>query len=268
MILSRRPPAVVVHLSALRSPLHNSSNAVARGAVAVLPAFYSPVVDRVGLERQTVIVIALAAVAVVALLVAGAAFLNNLRNHPRGIDGEEVFTATPLAMGEDSGRHARLSAHHAFSTLRIPRWVQAGSLVAALAITWVVAQRLQPAESRLQITGVSARAAAARRSADDAPDSPEDLDLVQDSSPAFAFRVRDWVARAGGGCAGRLEVTKGAPSAWSLTARVHDGKGQLIDTARARVSQLREGEVVEFSFPRADCDRIGAWDVRGARPTP
>jgi hypothetical protein len=96
-------------------------------------------------------------------------------------------------------------------------------------------------------------------------DSPEDLDLSPDSSPAFAFQARDWVDRPGGGCAGRLEVTKGEPNAWSLTARVHDGRGQLIDTARARVASLRAGEVVEFSFPRADCDRIGAWDVRGAR---
>ena len=215
--------------------------------------------------RQTVILIALAAVAVVALLVAGASFLNNSRNHARRIDNEDVFMSTPLAMGQDAARGE--SPHHAFSTLRIPRWVQAGSLLAALAITWVVAQRLEP-ESRLPIIPESARAAVVGRGAGGAPDSPEDLDLTPDSSPAFAFRVRDWVTRAGGGCAGRLEVTKGAPSGWSLTARVHDGKGQLIDTARARVASLREGEVVEFSFPRADCERIGAWDVRGARQTP
>src|SRR6185295_11728048 len=133
---------------------------------------------------------------------------------------------------------------------------------------WVVAQRMSPSDGPMQVAVQTARAAASGRAADDTPDSPEDLDLAPDSSPAFAFRARDWVARTGGGCAGRLEVTKGAPSAWSLTARVHDGKGQLIDTARTRVSQLREGEVVEFSFPRADCDRIGAWDVRGARHTP
>jgi hypothetical protein len=106
------------------------------------------------------------------------------------------------------------------------------------------------------------RAAVGRDVADD---SPEDLDLSPDSAPPFSFRVRDWVPRGEGGCAGRLEVTKGEPSAWSLTARVHDGQGQLIDTARASVSGLQEGQVVEFSFPRADCDRIGAWDVRGAR---
>ena len=146
--------------------------------------------------------------------------------------------------------------------------MQAGTLLAALAITWVVAQRIGPANGNARLVADSERAAPAGRARDDAEASPEDLDLAPDSSPAFAFRVRDWVARSGGGCAGRLEVTKGAASAWSLTARVHDGKGQLIDTARTRVPALREGEVVEFSFPRADCDRIGAWDVRGARHKP
>ena len=67
---------------------------------------------------------------------------------------------------------------------------------------------------------------------------------------------------------GRLEVTKGESSSWSLTARVHDDHGQLLDSARTRVSTLRKGDVVEFRFARAACDRIGAWDVRGDRRTP
>jgi len=109
--------------------------------------------------------------------------------------------------------------------------------------------------------------AAADRTPDDTNDSPEDLDLRPDSAPAFAFRVRDWVA-SNGGCAGLLEVTKGEPRSWNLTARVHDGQGQLMDTARTRVSSLNEGDVVEFKFPRVECDRIGAWEVRGTRRTP
>jgi hypothetical protein len=128
----------------------------------------------------------------------------------------------------------------------------------------MVAQRIQPGDRGSQAARDTAHSATVANH-DLADDSPEDLDLAPDSNPAFAFRVRDWVARGGGGCAGRREVTKGEPSAWSLTARVHDGKGQLIDTARANVGELREGQVVEFTFPRADCDRIGAWDVRGAR---
>jgi hypothetical protein len=103
---------------------------------------------------------------------------------------------------------------------------------------------------------------AADRVRDDTSDSPEDLDLTPDSAPSFAFRVRDWVA-SNGGCAGLLEVTKGEPRPWNLTARIHDGQGQLMDTARARVTSLNEGEVVKFNFPTVDCERIGAWEVRG-----
>jgi hypothetical protein len=96
--------------------------------------------------------------------------------------------------------------------------------------------------------------------------SPEDLNNpAGGAGPTFAFRARDWVTRRGGGCEGQLVVTRGEPSAWALTARVHDDEGQLIDTAHARVTTLRVGDVVEFNFPRADCDRIGAWDVRGDR---
>lgn len=235
----------------------------------MLPSFDTAWLAPNGSGREVAIMAVLGAIAVVALLVAGAAFLNDARHRAGRADDDELFTATPLPMGkEDAARHARPSAHHAFSTLKIPRWVQAGSLLAALGITWMVAKRMGPEDGRPRIMTESERAAAAGRTPDVVQDSPEDLDLMPDSSPAFAFRVRDWVSRSGGGCAGRLEVTKGTPSGWSLTARVHDGKGQLIDTARARVSGLREGEVVEFAFPRADCDRIGAWDVRGARHLP
>jgi hypothetical protein len=215
------------------------------------------------------IVIALAAIAITALLVAGAAFLNDQRRAARRDDDDELFTTTPLPMPrEEMARHTRGSEHHAFTGLRIPRWVQVGSLLIALAITWSVAERLRPNDRYAETVASTARATGLARARPDPEETPEDLDLEPDSNPAFTFRVRDWVTRDGGGCDGRLEVTRGHPSAWSLVARVHDNRGQLIDSARARVPALREGEVVEFSFPRADCDRIGAWDVRGVRPRP
>jgi len=253
------------HIFRFGSPLHNRSNAVSLGAVVALPTFNTAWLAPDGGGRQITILIVLASIAVVALLIAGAAFLNGQgsRNR-RGARDDEVFATTPIPMdNDDVGRS--VSPHHAFSTLRIPRWVQGGSLLAALGITWVVAQRIGPNDVRRAVNVETVAASpSSSGAADDMQDSPEDLDLTPDSSPSFAFRVRDWVSRSGGGCSGRLEVTKGAPSSWSLTARVHDGQGQLIDTARARVTTLREGEIVEFSFPRAACDRIGAWDVRGA----
>jgi hypothetical protein len=261
MILTQVPPAAERD-TPLRFPL---SNRLTSGAVAMLPSFNSAWFSQTGVGRQMVILLVLAAIAVLALLIAGSAFLRGERRSRSAIDDEELFTTTPLPMPQEQlARLAKQSPQHAFTVLRIPRWMQAGSLVVALGITWMVARRLAPGDGVLRgksdVSG--ARAAGAR---DVAEDSPEDLDLAADSSPAFAFRVRDWVARDGGGCSGRLEVTKGEPNGWSLVARVHDGKGQLIDTARARVATLREGDVVEFAFPRADCDRIGAWDVRGAR---
>jgi hypothetical protein len=214
-----------------------------------------------------VIVIALAAIAIAALLVAGTAFLRDQRHHARRSDDEELFTTTPLPVpNEELRRLSRESPpHYAFSTLRIPRWVQAGSLLAALLITWGVAQRVRPNDAGARSRNEDQRTAAVPGARDVANGSPEDPDPAPDSSPPFAFTVRDWVTRPGGGCTGRLEVTRGETSAWRLTARVHDGQGRLIDTAHARVTTLRTGDVVEFRFPRADCDRIGAWDVRGAR---
>ena len=213
-----------------------------------------------------VIVIVLAAIAIIALLVAGSAFLRGERHRARRSDDEELITTTPFPVAnEELGRFSRESSpHHAFSTLRIPRWVQAGSLLAALLITWGVAQRVGPNDAGARSRNEDQRVAAVA-AARDVADSPEDVDPAQDSNPPFAFQARNWVTPIGGGCAGRLEVTRGDPSAWSLTARVHDRQGRLIDTAHARVTTLRTGDVVEFSFPRADCNRIGAWDVRGAR---
>jgi hypothetical protein len=245
--------------------LHNRSEAFVRSAVVVLPSFDSAWFGTSGPGRQVVIVIVLAVIAITALLVAGAAYLRDQRHRGRRFDEDQLFTSMPLqASRGDMARLAHDSPHHAFTVLRIPRWVQAGSLLIALAITWGVAQRFQP-NGRTSAAAQERKARASASSAEVGEGVPEDLSLTPDSDAAFAFQASDWVERKGGGCEGRLVVTKGEPSGWSLTARVHDEEGQLIDTARARVSALRVGDVVEFSFPRASCDRIGAWDVRGAR---
>ena len=250
--------------------MHSRSDAFARGAVVLLPALDSRWFE--GRGRPIMLLVAFAVVAIIALLVASAAHFHGQRPRSRkAIDDEELFTAAPLPIPkEEMARLARQSPHYAFTGLKLPRWVQAGSLLAALAITWMVAQRIQPGDgSGNTDTGRSPAmtGGAACRTPNEVSDSPEDLDLAPDSSPAFAFRVRNWVAR-GAGCAGLLEVTKGEPRAWNLTARVHDGRGQLMGTARARVAALREGDVVEFTFLRTDCDRIGAWEVRGTPRDP
>ena len=270
MILSDATPAPAVATHSSSRTLHSRSDAFARGAVVLLPALDSRWFE--GRGRPIVLLVAFAVVAIIALLVASAAHLHGQRPRSRkAIDDEELFITTPLPMpNEEMARLARQSPHYAFTGLKLPRWVQAGSLLAALAITWMVAQRIQPGDgSGNTDTGrpPATAGSAASRTPNDVSDSPEDLDLAPDSSPAFAFRVRDWVAR-GAGCAGLLEVTKGEPRAWNLTARVHDGRGQLMGTARARVAALREGDVVEFTFPKANCDRIGAWEVRGTPRDP
>ena len=244
--------------------LHYRSEALARGAIVALPAFDSAWFGRTGPDRQVVIVIVLAVIAIAALLVAGSAFLRGQRQRARFASDEHFFTAPPLPMARDElARLAReSSSHHAFTGLRIPRWVQVGSLLVALAVTWSVAQRVGP-NGGMSAAKKGLRAGA--NSSDLSEASPEDLDLTPESGSTFGFEVRDWVTRRGGGCEGQLVVTKAEPNAWTLTARVHDDEGQLIDTAHTRVTALRVGDVVEFNFPRADCDRIGAWDVRGDR---
>jgi hypothetical protein len=245
--------------------LHKSLNAVVGGTIAIVPSFDSAWFAQSGAGRQVAIVIGLAVIAIVALLVAGAAHLRDQHQRARSADDEELFTTTPLPMPrEELARLKRESPIHGFKQFGIPRWLQAGSLLAALVVTWAVAQRVAPdnRQSHRSLEATPVVGAARER---DAEESPEDLDLVPDSSPTFVFRVRDWVASSGGGCAGRLEVTKGESNAWTLLARVHDNRGQLLDTARTRVPALRQGDVVEFTFPHADCDRIGAWDVSGAR---
>ena len=237
--------------------------------MVVLPALDSRWLE--GPARPIALVVGFAVIAIIALFVASAAMLNGQRQRGRNaLDDEELFTTTPLPMAKEELARLKRQTPYAFSGVGIPRWLQVGSILAALVITYAVAQRMQPADGRKGKTdsGRSVpRVAAADRTPDDTNDSPEDLDLRPDSAPAFAFRVRDWVA-SNGGCAGLLEVTKGEPRSWNLTARVHDGQGQLMDTARTRVSSLNEGDVVEFKFPRVECDRIGAWEVRGAPRAP
>jgi len=239
-----------------------------RGAAVLLPAIDSGLFDWGASARSIALLVGLASIAIIALIVAAAAHRTSQAGRSRSrIDDEELFTTTPLPLPEEEmARLAKHSPHHAYSSLKLPRWVQLGSLVVALGFTWMVAQRMRP-NSGASSTGYdSGRAApgAANGARDEATDSPEELDLSPDSAPPFSFRARDWVA-SGTGCEGRLEVTRGESSSWSLTARVHDGQGQFLDSARTRVASLREGDVVEFTFARATCERIGAWDVRGDR---
>ena len=244
------------------------------GTVVLLPALDSDWFSRTGGAQPITMLIGLAALAILALLIASAAHGRGRRDRARRPDDDDLFTTTPLPMAGDDrpgGRRAA-SPQDAFGGLRLPRWIQVGSLVIALGMTWVVYERIRPDGSGAPSNGDGVRIGGVRiggadRANADIPESPEDLDLSPDSAPAFGLRARDWVVR-GGGCAGMLEVTKGAPSAWSLTARVHDDQGRLIDSARTRVTALRAGELVEFRFPRTACDRIGAWDVRGDRRGP
>ena len=218
--------------------------------------------------RPIAMLVGLAAVAILALLTASAAHRRGQRQHSRRND-EELFTTTPLPMSGEARLRRESSPQHAFGSFKLPRWLQAGSLVVALGITWMVSERLRPANERLNRGDGTARQdevvpASANREAGDGQPSPEDVEFPPGAAAPFSFRVQNWVPR-GSGCAGRLEVTKGASSSWSLTARVHDDQGRLLDSAQTRVASLQLGDVVEFRFTRAACERIGAWDVRGAR---
>ena len=242
------------------------SDARTRGAALFIPVIDSGLFGQDGSALRIALVVGLGAIAIIALLVAAAAHRSSqARRSGTSIDEEELFTTTPLPMPkEELARLAKNPPHHAYSAFRLPRWVQIGSLIVALGFTWTVAQRMRPNDGSTRTPFESRRATpgAVDRAADDANDSPEDLDLSPDSAPPFSFRARDWVA-IGEGCEGRLEVTKGEAAGWNLTARVHDAQGQFLDSARTRVATLRRGDVVEFRFARTACDRIGAWDIRG-----
>jgi hypothetical protein len=245
--------------------LHYPPDVVSRGAVALLPAVDS---RWLGSEsgQPIALLVGLAVIAIVALLVAAIAYQNDAGRHARRRvdDDSELFTTTPLPMSkEEVARAKHVAPEKVYGAHGLPRWVQLGSLLVAVGITFVVSQRLRQrttaAPDDADASPVIDSRVVARPEVDD--DSPESLDFSPEAPAPFAFRARDWVAT-NGGCAARLEVTKGVSSAWPLIARVHDGQGQLIDTARMRVASLREGEIIEFRFARASCERIGAWDVR------
>lgn len=243
---------------------------VSRGAVVALPALDASWFDSGG--RPIALIAVLAIIAVVSLIVAAAAHTRQHRSRTRSQHNEsELFTATPLPMAtEELARmrdEAREDRRRASEPPGLPRWVQVGTLIVACAITYAAAQRLRTDESPTARTPASTGASDLRVAdgpGKPADESPANLDLAPDSSPPFAFRAREFVAMSGG-CTGRLEVTKGARAAWTLTARVHDDRGQLLDSAPARVDVLRSGDVLEFRFRRTSCDRIGAWDVQGIR---
>ena len=259
----QRPPAS-------RRTLITRSDVVSRGAVVGLPALDASWFDAEG--RPIAVIVALAIIAVVSLIVAAAA---HGREHPRTRsehDEADLFTTTPLPMSQEELARMRREAKEARRRVsepgRLPRWVKLGSVLVACGFTYIAAQRLRVEST--ETAGVESSTMSEARAADGpaelVDDSPESLDLAPDSAP-FSFRAREFVAM-DGGCTGRLEVTKGAPAPLTLTARVHDDRGQLIGTARARVETLQPGDVVDFRFRRTACDRIGAWDVRGDRRTP
>jgi hypothetical protein len=251
-------------------PLRNRADARTRGAIALLPLVDSGWFGQSG-TGAILLLVGLAAIAIVALLVASAAHRIKHNQRRDAVDEEELFTTTPLPLPkEEMARMRAKPPHGAYRQPALPRWVQVGSIIVALGMTWYVARRTGPSGRPKTPFSNSVRpnaspAGAADRAGPETDDSPEDLDLSPDSAPLFSFRAGDWIT-SGAGCTGHLVVTKGEPNAWTLTARVHNGVGQLLDSARARVTSLREGDVVEFKFSRATCDQIGAWDVRGARP--
>jgi len=257
-------------IPAPRRTLITRSDVVSRGAVVGLPALDPSWFDSGG--RPIALILGLAVIALVSLIVAAAAHAREHRSRKRSRhDESELFTTTPLPMAkEDLARmraEVRADRRRASDPRGLPRWVQLGTLIIACAITYATSQRLRTDDSLTARTPASTRTRdvpVADGSGEPVDESPENIDPTSASAPPFAFRARDFVAMSGG-CTGKLEVTRGVSTAWTLTARVHDDRGQLLDTARAHVDLLRSGDVLEFRFRRTPCDQIGAWDVQGAR---
>ena len=262
------PDAFPPHHARTKAIVHHRF-AARVGATILVPAFDSAWLSQSASVRPIAMLVGLAAVAILALLTASTAHRRGQRQRSRRND-EQLFTTTPLPGSGEARLRREPSPHHAFSGLKLPRWLQVGSLLVAMGITWMVSERLRPASERSNLGHGTARqgdviaAGSDREPGDGQPPSPEDVDLPAEAAAPFRFRVQEWVPR-GSGCAGRLEVTRGAPSSWSLTARVHDDQGRLLDSARMQVASLQPGNVVEFRFTRAACERIGAWDVRGTQ---
>lgn len=250
------------------SRLDFTQDAVTRGAVAVLAAFDPGSLIPTGRAGLIAAVVILAGIALLALLVAAAAHANDPKRRRRGrADDPELFTTTPLPLPkEEMERMAKEPPpHFAFRSHGLPRWVQIGSVVGALAITLVVADRLRDRAEASRHTSDATGDEATRDSSIGASVAAPRGDASSDGSRPFALSARDWVALRGGvGCAGSFEVTKGTAGAWTLTLSVDDGRGREIDSSHTRVPSLVEGTVVEFTFPRTPCSRIGGWRVSGS----
>src|SRR5688572_23666446 len=147
----------------------------------LLPAFDPEWFGQGGTVRPIVLLIGFAALAILALLIASAAHRRGQHHRTRGSNDDQLFTATPLPLS--NAEIARLrrqpSPQQAFSGLRLPRWLQVGSLAVALGMTWMVSQRIGPDGQRRNNVDNSVRVGgvrlggADRARADDA-ESPDD----------------------------------------------------------------------------------------------
>jgi hypothetical protein len=232
--------------------------AVRRAAAARLSGFEMPWQDASDENRTLIALAGLVAIALLALLVAAAAHRSRRRPRRRGSARE----TTPLTYRDPlspevpgTAREGEIAPELVYDTPRLPRWVQLGSIVVALGLTWTVAQRLRPASDRA--SDEPQRTTPSVASADSA--RPE---ASSSTGVPFAFRARAWTDE-GAGCRSALEVTEGSSAPYELTLDVHDHGGRLLGRATARVAMLRPGETVEFRLRDVACDRIAAWEVRG-----
>lgn len=236
--------------------LSSVPSALALARPSLVP-FGLPSIGSVGTENQ--IIIGLAVVAVVAGVVAVAAYVRDpaRRASRRRVDlAEYAATALPDTSGTRSASDD-VPPHLAYATPGLPRWIQLASVAVAVAVTWFVAERILPSMA-------GSRDPTVATVIDDA-EAPAtgDAALVADvRETTFAFRALEWVDT-GEGCAGTMEATRPSASPRRLTMTVRDERGRILDTAHARVDSVRLGDIVEFEFARASCDRISAWEVRG-----
>ena len=130
----------------------------------MLPAFDPEWFGQGGTVRPIVMLIGLAALAILALLIASAAHRRGQQHRARGSNNDQLFTATPLPLPHEEIARLRRqpSPQQAFSGLRLPRWLQVGSLAVALAMTWMVSQRILPAGQRRNNVDESVRVGGVR----------------------------------------------------------------------------------------------------------
>ena len=137
--LPTTPPAVAVAHHPLGIPLRNRPDARTRGAVVVLPLVDSGLLGQSG-TTAILLLVGLAAIAILALLVASAAHRIKHSQRPDSVDDEELFTTTPLPVPkEEMARMRARQPHGAYRQPTLPRWVQVGSIIVALGMTWYVA---------------------------------------------------------------------------------------------------------------------------------